>query len=288
MNRSPQDRGPLYTLEQVGERTGIHPMLLQSYVQTAAWRVPTVWVAGEERYPREALTAFREMHEEAQRASAPVAAPAGDGPNWGRRRLLSLTAQRRSAARADEAQRNGNRNGSPTAAAGEAQPAAGEKASAADDEPQAAGVAATDPPSVEAAIARLGLAPDEEARPEPRRPNRPLYTLQQVHEHTGIPYPILALYAASEAGRIPAAGERYAPLYPWEALTVFCRIHQERNPSWRPPALPAVPPAPEDEAAERELSDRLERLERAQSVLAQQIRSLLDEEDAYLTATVWA
>jgi hypothetical protein len=283
MNRFPQDRGPLYTLEQVGERTGIHPMLLQSYLQTAAWRVPTVWVAGEERYPREALVAFRELHEEAQLASAPVAPPAGDGPSWGRRRLLSLTAQRRSAAR--PAATNGNGNGKAAAAAAEdVPPAAADDAGAAAAEP-----AASQPSSLEAALARAGADADEEAHPEPRPPGRPLFTLQQVHEHTGIPYPVLALYAASEAGRIPAAGERYAPLYPWEALGVFCRIHHERNPSWQPPALPAEPPAPEEEAAARDLSDRLERLERTQSQLAQQIRSLLDENDElYLTATVWA
>lgn len=283
MNRFPQDRGPLYTLDQVGERTGIHPMLLQSYLQTAAWRVPTVWVAGEERYPREALVAFRELHEEAQAASAPVAPAAGDGPNWGRRRLLSLTAQRRSAARPAEANSNGN--GAARAAA-EVPPVAEPEA----EEPVAAETAAGERPGIETAAARAGRDTFEEpAHGEPRRPGRPLFTLQQVHEHTGIPYPVLALYAASEAGRIPAAGERYAPLYPWEAMGVFCRLHQERNPSWQPPALPAEPPAPEEEAAARELSDRLERLERTQSQLAQQIRSLLDEDDElYLTATVWA
>lgn len=276
MNRFPQDRGPLYTLDQVGERTGIHPMLLQSYLQTAAWRVPTVWVAGEERYPREALVAFRELHEEAQRASAPVAPPAGDGPSWGRR-LLSLTAQRRSAARAGET--NGNGHGRAAAEA---------PSEAAAGAPAATEPAASEPVGAEPAAPAAADA-DGEARPEPRRPGRPLFTLQQVHEHTGIPYPVLALYAASEAGRIPAAGERYAPLYPWEALGVFCHIHRERNPAWLPPALPAEPPAPEEEAAARELSDRLERLERVQSQLAQQIRSLLDEDDElYLTATVWA
>jgi hypothetical protein len=51
--------------------------------------------------------------------------------------------------------------------------------------------------------------------------------------------------------------------------------------------LPATPPLPEEEAAARELSARLERLERAQTHLADQIRLLLEEDESYLTATVW-
>jgi hypothetical protein len=279
MNRFPQDRGPLYTLEQVGERTDIHPMLLQSYLRSAAWRVPTVWVAGEERYPREALGAFREIHEEAQLASAPQAAApgAGDAPNWGRRRLLSLTAQRRSGeARDREAAANGVGHGAT------APPHQRLEAAANGGEAVEEGIRPPEPAEPSAPVAPV--------RPEPRRPSRPsrpLYTLQQVHDYTGIPYPLLALYAASEAGRIPSAGERYAPLYPWEALRVFCGLHQERNPSWQAPSLPATPPLPEEEAAARELSARLERLERAQTQLADQIRVLLEEDESYLTATVW-
>lgn len=308
MNRFPQDRGPLYTLEQVGERTEIHPMLLQSYLRSAAWRVPTVWVAGEERYPREAIAAFREIHQEAQLASAPLHADpgAGDAPNWGRRRLLSLTAQRRSGeARDREAAGNGatrnaenggdERRGSDEyrreAAGNGAAPGAGDSHQhvepAAEDGEQSAEATARPAEPAATSAPPVTAAPVESARPEPRRPSRPLYTLQQVHDYTGIPYPLLALYAASEAGRIPSAGERYAPLYPWEALRVFCRLHQERNPSWQAPSLPAVPPAPEEEAAARELSARLERLERAQTHLADQIRVLLEEDESYLTATVW-
>lgn len=293
MNRFPQDRGPLYTLEQVGERTGIHPMLLQSYLRSEAWRVPTVWVAGEERYPREALAAFRDMHEEAQRASAPRHAdPAGDAPNWGRRRLLSLTAQRRSGeaeARNEAAARNGAagngaaRNGTAPGGAtpGGAASDGGEAERPADD-----GIAASSGRVEPATNGHPAAAPAARRADlsEPRRPSRPLFTLQQVHEHTGIPYPILALYGASEAHRIPAAGERYAPLYPWEAMTVFCRIHQEKNPAWQAPALPAAPP-PEEDAASRELSARLERLERAQTDLAEQIRRLIAEDEPYLSAT---
>lgn len=293
MNRFPQDRGPLYTLEQVGERTDIHPMLLQSYLRSEAWRVPTVWVAGEERYPREALAAFREMHEEAQRASAPRHADpgAGDAPNWGRRRLLSLTAQRRSS-EADarngasrDAQAAAHRAGAEAGDDGDAGPAAGRS-----PEPAANGngaPAAANGGLAERAAEPVAPAPVEPVRSEPQRPSRPLFTLQQVHEHTGIPYPVLAFYAASEAGRIPAAGERYAPLYPWEALAVFCRLHQEKNPSWQAPALPATPPPAED-AATRELSARLERLERAQTDLAEQIQRLLAEDESYLTATYQA
>lgn len=305
MNRFPQDRGPLYTLEQVGERTGIHPMLLQSYLRSEAWRVPTVWVAGEERYPREALAAFREMHEEAQRASAPRHAdPAGDAPNWGRRRLLSLTAQRRSGeaeARNEAAARSGAAGngmagngaaGNGTARNGTA-PGGATPDSAASDGGEAGrsagdGIAAqsgrVEPATNGHATVEAVSRRAEQPLPEPRRPSRPLFTLQQVHEHTGIPYPILALYGASEAQRIPAAGERYAPLYPWEAMTVFCRIHQEKNPAWQAPALPAAPP-PEEDAASRELSARLERLERTQTDLAEQIRRLIAEDEPYLSAT---
>jgi hypothetical protein len=328
MNRFPQDRGPLYTLEQVGERTDIHPMLLQSYLRSAAWRVPTVWVAGEERYPREALAAFREIHQEAQLASAPLAADpgAGDAPNWGRRRLLSLTAQRRSGeARDREAAANGAARGSAqrgSAQRGRAEPGSDENGSeergsrdergsderSGNDELDSRETAGNGVARVAAAhvhqrlqdaadggaeAAELAMEPAAPAEPgasvAPSRtePRRPLYTLQQVHEYTGIPYPLLALYAASEAGSIPSAGERYAPLYPWEALRVFCGLHQERNPSWQAPSLPATPPLPEEEAAARELSARLERLERAQTQLADQIRVLLEEDESYLTATVW-
>jgi hypothetical protein len=249
------------------------------------------------------------MHEEAQRASAPRHAdPAGDAPNWGRRRLLSLTAQRRSgeaearneaAARSgaaggrtdgNEAARNGTAPGGPTA------DSAASDGGAASGGGAASNGGAAERSAGDGIAAQSGLvepatnghatveAVSRRADPEPRRPSRPLFTLQQVHEHTGIPYPILALYGASESQRIPAAGERYAPLYPWEAMTVFCRIHQEKNPAWQAPALPAAPP-PEEDAASRELSARLERLERVQTDLAEQIRRLIAEDEPYLSAT---
>lgn len=70
----------------------------------------------------------------------------------------------------------------------------------------------------------------------PRRQIRALYSLQEVHERTGIPYATLALYAASHADRIPSLGERRSPAYPREGLEAFCHIHAERNPGWQAPA----------------------------------------------------
>lgn len=282
MHRRTEDPGPLYTLTQIAERSGIHRMLLESYLHSAAWRVPTVWVEGEERYPSQALVAFREMHEEAQRASAPAVerrTPDGDGPHWGRRRLLSLTAQLRSA--------------SGRGRSGSEDPSAGDRAAIAArprgrQQPPAAAVSSPpDTPAVAAGVPTARVPPPSPAPPEATRPaSRRLYTLQQVHEHTAIPYPVLALYAASEASRIPAAGERYAALYPWEALAAFCRIHREKNPAWQAPDLPTAPPSAEDEEQARHLSARLERLERAQSELSEQIRSLLDEDERFLPVTV--
>jgi hypothetical protein len=282
MHRRTEDTGPLYTLTQIAERSGIHRMLLESYLHSAAWRVPTVWVEGEERYPSQALVAFREMHEEAQRASAPAVeqpAPDGDGPHWARRRLLSLTAQLR--------------NASGRGRSGSQDPSAGDRTSDAPRPPER-----QQPPAVGARRASDAsatrdsepAAPAPPPRPAPPDTERPaarrLYTLQQVHEHTTIPYPVLALYAASESSRIPAAGERYAALYPWEAMAAFCRIHREKNPSWQPPDLPAAPPSAADEEQARQLSARLERLERAQAELSEQIRSLLDEDERFLPVTV--
>jgi len=121
-------------------------------------------------------------------------------------------------------------------------------------------------------LARSGNEPV----PPPSRPARPLYTLQQVHEHTGIPYPTLALYAAAHADRVPAVGERYAKLYPWEAMAAFARVHAEMTPGWSPPELAP----PESVVAWRRddgIAGRLAQLQRAQDQLADELESLLGD-----------
>lgn len=111
------------------------------------------------------------------------------------------------------------------------------------------------------------------AREEVRRPRpaRPIYTLQDVHERTGIPYATLALYAVSHRERIPYLGERHSPAYPREGLEEFCRIHAERNPDWQRPAE-GTERGWDDEAA---LSNRLEALEKQQDRLTVELRSTL-------------
>jgi hypothetical protein len=89
----------------------------------------------------------------------------------------------------------------------------------------------------EAAVTVRRLVDAEPPRHEPRRPTRPLYTLQEVHERTGIPYATLALYAARDADRVPWLGERRSPAYARAGLEEFCRIHAEANPGWQPPPL---------------------------------------------------
>jgi hypothetical protein len=187
--------------------------------------------------------------------------PGREPADTSRRRLMSLTSQLRRAHAGEPGA------GRPTDDGRAAPPPPGPLPA------PVAPAAASEPAAARPPAARPGA---ELPPPPARRPSRPLLTLQQVHERTGIPYPTLAFYAASEADRIPSAGERYAPLYRWEALAAFCRLHHERNPSWQPPALPPAPPlgTPLGEA----LPDRLEALESAQIALVDEIRAFLESE----------
>lgn len=119
-------------------------------------------------------------------------------------------------------------------------------------------------------VTRSGAGPV----PPPSRPARPLYTLQQVHEHTGIPYPTLAFYAAADADAVPAVGERYSRLYPWEAMAAFSRLHAAKTPGWTAPDLAP----PESVAAWRRddgIAGRLEQLQRSQDQLADELDTIL-------------
>lgn len=75
------------------------------------------------------------------------------------------------------------------------------------------------------------------AKEAKRNPAKALYSLQEVHERTGIPYATLALYAVNHSDRIPSLGERRSPAYPRQGLEEFCRIHAENNPDWERPAV---------------------------------------------------
>jgi len=149
--------------------------------------------------------------------------------------------------------------------------AAGEPAAPAPGESAAPGeIAGKDEPETVEVLARSGHEPV----PPPSRPARPLFTLQQVHEHTGIPYPTLAFYAAAHADRVPAVGERYAKLYPWEAMDAFARVHAEKTPGWSPPELAA----PDSVVAWRRddgLAGRLAQLQKVQDELADELESLV-------------
>jgi hypothetical protein len=202
------------------------------------------------------------------------------------RRLLSLSAQRRRPApaaderpvpeRRREAAResgSGNGNGHATTPDDRLDPMARALAllSGIDDEARAAAQRASE----EAARVKPQPQP-QPLRSEgaaPRRPSRPLYTLQEVHERTGIPYATLALYAARHADRVPWLGERRSPAYPREGLEELCRIHAEANPGWQPPEL----------GAERGWDDlhglaaRLDSLAGIQERLSEEVRRALAE-----------
>ncbi len=75
------------------------------------------------------------------------------------------------------------------------------------------------------------------AKEAKRNPAKALYSLQEVHERTGIPYATLALYSVNHSERIPSLGERRSPAYPRQGLEEFCRIHAENNPDWERPAV---------------------------------------------------
>lgn len=114
----------------------------------------------------------------------------------------------------------------------------------------------------------------EEPRSEPRaakRPSRPVYTLQEIHERTGIPYAKLALYAASHTDQIPSVGERRSPAYMREGLEAFCRLHALKEPGWE---IPDLGPEPGWDDASG-LAARMQALESAQQTAAEQLRTTL-------------
>jgi len=279
----------LYTLSEVAEATGIPLAELDRYRRRHGDRVPSIVFGETRRYPAEALAVFRDLRREDD---------AGGPPARGGRRLMSLTAQRRNRVPAPaERERRANDDGAPHEAAttnggtehgqepalpsspspwpfaapiGAGEPAAAprELAGAATDEGD--GAAEADEAERVEVVARSGHEPV----PPPSRPARPLFTLHQVHEHTGIPYPTLALYAAAHADGVPSVGERYARLYPWEAMAAFARVHAERTPGWSPPEL-APPSTVEAWRRDDGIADRLEQLRRAQDRLADELETLV-------------
>lgn len=120
-------------------------------------------------------------------------------------------------------------------------------------------------------LIRTVVRRSEPDRPRPTRPSRPVYTLQEVHEHTGIPYAKLALYAASHADQIPSVGERRSPAYLRKGMEAFCRLHALKEPGWEMPDL-GPEPGWDDE---RGLAVRLEALETAQRSTADQLRGIV-------------
>ncbi|HMB53963.1 MAG TPA: hypothetical protein VKU40_11640 [Thermoanaerobaculia bacterium] len=115
-------------------------------------------------------------------------------------------------------------------------------------------------------------APEPVIEPVIVRPKPPLYTLQQIHERTGIPYSTLSLLAASHARQIPSAGERYSPAYPLAGLLEFCRIYGEQNPGWEAPPL-GPQPGWDDEAG---IAARINALAALQSRWSDQLEVEID------------
>jgi hypothetical protein len=149
-------------------------------------------------------------------------------------------------------------NGHSTEAALEAEPTGGERREATPAAGEADDGADNGQAVVRTAVVERAAEP---AEPEIARPKPPLYTLQQIHERTGIPYSNLSLLAASHAAEIPSAGERYSPAYPLAGLQAFCRIYGEQNPGWE--ALPLGPePGWDDDDG---IARRISALEAAQS-----------------------
>lgn len=226
--------------------------------------------------------------------------PEADRP-YHSRRLLSLSAQRRRPA-ADERPADDRRATRPEQAEAAERPGSGTDGrgergnghagraaedpltvalralSGVDDQAreaaQRASAEAVGEPAPEAAAVTVRRLVDAgPLRHEPRRPTRPLYTLQEVHERTGIPYATLALYAARDADRVPWLGERRSPAYARAGLEEFCRIHAEANPGWQPPAL-GLEQGWDDEPG---LAARLDSLAASQERLSAELRVVLAE-----------
>jgi hypothetical protein len=222
------------------------------------------------------------------------------------RRLLSLSAQRRRPAPAADERPAPERHRDPSTGSGQAdaehrregaRESGNGHATAPDDrlDPMARALAllsgiddearaAAQRASEEAARVKPQPQPLRSEGAAPRRPSRPLYTLQEVHERTGIPYATLALYAARHADRVPWLGERRSPAYPREGLEELCRIHAEANPGWQPPEL----------GAERGWDDlhglaaRLDSLAGIQARLSEEVgRALAEARRAWHGEAIW-
>jgi hypothetical protein len=89
-------------------------------------------------------------------------------------------------------------------------------------------------PAGETVVAVEGTEPPPTRDP---RPTRPIYTLQEIHELTAIPYAKLSLFAARHFDEIPWVGERYSPAYTRLGVEAFCRLYAAENPDWQVPDL---------------------------------------------------
>lgn len=89
-NGNESDPGMLLSLTEVADVVDISPPTLRRYLHLHGDRIPVVGEGLEQRFPREALSAFRELHRETLEQHG-LPRPGGQ--------LLSLTAQKRAAER---------------------------------------------------------------------------------------------------------------------------------------------------------------------------------------------
>lgn len=92
--RNPRSEGPLYTLTEVAQKTGISMPTLQRYKRLYQSRIPSVGKGRKQRYPEAALAVFQQIKEEnlARRGRPPKKGVRG------RRRTTRKTRQKKAAA----------------------------------------------------------------------------------------------------------------------------------------------------------------------------------------------
>jgi len=302
----------MFSLMEVAQETGIAMPILLRYKREHPERIPSIGSGAQQRFPEEAFAIFAEIREEESQER--------DLPRRGGFGLLSLPRIRRARHEPREEPSAAREEPSATreepSAAREEPSATREEPSAAREEPSAtreepsAGrrrpaiaivgqpAAAVDEPSATAA------EPAPPAEPGPRTTGEATLTLKDISGQLGIAYPTVARYAAKFPDRIPHEGDGRQRRFPPEALAVFEQIRKESKPG-RPPksktakaatarpthgqaAQPAAP-RPATVAApmnESRLLRRIERLEREHVELEALVRSLRDELQRPLRATI--
>jgi len=278
----------MFSLMEVAQETGIAMPILLRYKREHPERIPSIGSGAQQRFPEEAFAIFAEIREEESQER--------DLPRRGGFGLLSLPRIRRAH---HEPREEPSATREEPSAAREEPSAAREEPSAAREEPSAG----RRRPAI-AIVGQPAAEPAPSAEPGPRTTGEATLTLKDISGQLGIAYPTVARYAAKFPDRIPHEGDGRQRRFPPEALAVFEQIRKESKPG-RPPksktakaatARPArgqaaqpTAPRPATVAApmnESRLLRRIERLEREHVELEALVRSLRDELQRPLRATI--